>query len=234
MERRWWLILTLGALVACGSGGDDDDDDDDDNDVVGADATPAPFCGDATCDPAENCTSCQMDCGACPPGCGDGTCNGTETCSSCENDCGVCPCTPFAGDCSGETVCIGTTCEAAFGRIWSITVVNAKVPTTNPEGGSWDALGGAPDPYVDVELNGAIIFTTGAVSESFEPFWDQSVEINVLAGSTLTFWVYDEDVAADDFVFGCTFDPLTAETLDFGVGDCNFAPDQQLLVLFDP
>tara|TARA_Y100000310_G_scaffold155538_1_gene155016 strand:+ start:584 stop:4981 length:4398 start_codon:yes stop_codon:yes gene_type:complete len=41
------------------------------------------------------CSACSVDTSGCvlitPPTCGDGICNGVETCSSCESDCGVCP-----------------------------------------------------------------------------------------------------------------------------------------------
>lgn len=71
------------------------------------DADVGPSCGDGSCNGGETCSSCVMDCGACPPVCGDGSCNGSETCSSCEGDCGACG--PVCGDgsCSG-----GETCES--------------------------------------------------------------------------------------------------------------------------
>ncbi|HTJ83364.1 MAG TPA: PPC domain-containing protein [Polyangiaceae bacterium] len=53
-----------------------------------------PVCGDGTCDdPAETCTTCDVDCGVCPT-CGDGTCDPTEDCDTCYEDCGVCACVP--------------------------------------------------------------------------------------------------------------------------------------------
>jgi len=55
-----------------------------------------PVCGDGSCDPEEDCASCEVDCGACPPPCGDGLCEEGEDCSSCEADCGDCP--PVCGD----------------------------------------------------------------------------------------------------------------------------------------
>lgn len=76
-------------------------------------------CGDGTCDPNENCSSC-LDC-ACPKGqecvrgechafCGNGTCDQGETCSNCVADC-ACPsgkqCTN--GTCSG--FCGDGTCD---------------------------------------------------------------------------------------------------------------------------
>lgn len=48
------------------------------------------ICGDATCNPVEDCANCPTDCGACEV-CGDSVCSPSETCSSCPGDCGVCP-----------------------------------------------------------------------------------------------------------------------------------------------
>ncbi len=86
----------------------------------------AASCGDATCDSAEDCSSCPADCGACPPACNDGTCDAGEDCSSCPADCGACPpacgdgtcdagedCSSCAGDCGDcPTVCGDGTCDA--------------------------------------------------------------------------------------------------------------------------
>lgn len=81
----------------------------------GSSPPPAPFCGDASCNGVENCSTCEADCGICPeeqqplPVCGDGTCNGLENCSTCEADCGTCPIPePSCGDgsCNGLESCL--------------------------------------------------------------------------------------------------------------------------------
>ena len=64
-----------------------------------------PTCGDAACDGAETCSSCPMDCGACPPVCGDTACNGAETCDSCPGDCGACPSVCGDGSCDADETC---------------------------------------------------------------------------------------------------------------------------------
>lgn len=70
--------------------------------AVGGAAT---YCGDDTCDADENCSSCEIDCGACQTAsvCGDGTCASDETCTNCEQDCGACP--PPAEAFCGNAVC---------------------------------------------------------------------------------------------------------------------------------
>jgi hypothetical protein len=47
-------------------------------------------CGDGTCQPEEDCTSCPTDCGDCPDMCPDGTCQLFEDCMTCPEDCGPC------------------------------------------------------------------------------------------------------------------------------------------------
>jgi hypothetical protein len=51
-----------------------------------------PACGDGSCNGLENCSTCESDCGICPPPpiCGDNICNGEENCLSCSNDCEIC------------------------------------------------------------------------------------------------------------------------------------------------
>lgn len=68
-------------------------------------------CQNGVCEPGENCTSCQEDCGSCQntdPACPDDECNGDENCSSCPQDCGICqnadPVCPD-GECNGDENC---------------------------------------------------------------------------------------------------------------------------------
>ena len=72
----------------------------------------AATCGNSTCDTAETCTNCPTDCGACDPVCGDGTCEPSESCSSCAADCGACA-SCGDGTCNGGETC--TTCAGDCG-----------------------------------------------------------------------------------------------------------------------
>ncbi len=51
-------------------------------------------CGNQTCEAAETCSNCSVDCGLCT-GCGDKVCGGTESCQTCPGDCGGCA---YCGD----------------------------------------------------------------------------------------------------------------------------------------
>jgi hypothetical protein len=46
-----------------------------------------PSCGDATCDPVEDCARCPADCGSCADICGDLVCGSSESVASCPGDC---------------------------------------------------------------------------------------------------------------------------------------------------
>ena len=225
-----FLFLAVAVVAACTDGDDD--------------GGPVPFCGDRVCNGGETTTTCAADCpsvpvcgdrvcsgtetaAACPADCarcGDGVCNGTETTSSCPGDCppGACSTTDVT-TCAGETICLNGTCVAAFGRTYTIVAYSATVPQFKPDGTTWDAVGGAPDPYAIVTLNGQALWMTTAIQDNFTPTWNQGAPSVIAAGSTFIIDVNDEDVAADDGVFRCMWSPLTADDLHIGGISCSGA-----------
>jgi len=78
----------------CTDGIDEDCDLDVDCDDADCNTDPACICGNGTCDPGEDCTTCPADCisRTTPPKhaycCGDGTCEGAEDQTNCAVDCG--------------------------------------------------------------------------------------------------------------------------------------------------
>ena len=74
------------------------------------------FCGNAICESNESCSSCETDCGKCPPICGNSKCEAGETCESCSADCGACKPKPKCGDgvCSSDETC--STCPCDCGK----------------------------------------------------------------------------------------------------------------------
>ncbi len=195
-------------VAACASDGDD-----------------GPFCGDGVCTAGESSQTCATDCPASGPFCGDGACNGTETSATCSADCGGAACSP--GDpstCGGETICLNSQCVAAFGRAYRINVYSVVVPQFMPDGSTWDAAGGAPDPYATITLNGTALGMTAAAQDIFNPIWNMATSpTNIPAGSTLFVDAYDEDIAEDDPIMRCQFAPLTADLLHVGEGVCSGA-----------
>ena len=196
-------------------------------------------CGDGTCDTSagESCASCVADCGACAPSCGNGACDGAETCSSCPGDCGACmtACGPTtcAGCCASgvcETgtggaacglggggcmvcgpglICSGGGCVVDPASRWNIVLESLTVSSTAFAGSAWDALGGAPDPVVDVRVGSE---TSPARRQNgpdnvFAITYDGSAIMSDVRASDLQafllFEVYDEDVTDYEFIGAC-------------------------------
>lgn len=125
--------------------------------------------------------------------------------------------------CTGETLCINNNCEAAFGRIYQITVLNGEVPTTN-QGQPWDVGGGAPDLYVSIAVNGTPIATTTPAQDQFMATWNEFTTANIVAGTKLEFTVIDQDVSDSDVAFSCTWDPLAVSDIRGVNLECAGAP----------
>lgn len=131
-----------------------------------------PRCTGRTCGP----DGCGAQCGSCAAG---------QPCSTA----GRCICTP---NCTGRTCgpdgC-GGTCGSACGRGFEcsrsgicdvvpgsavITVTDGTVAERTGTGGSWDSLGGAPDPFVCVTYNGRQNCTP-EVTDTFAPRWNYAL-----------------------------------------------------------
>ncbi|RMH42234.1 MAG: hypothetical protein D6689_08790 [Deltaproteobacteria bacterium] len=130
--------------------------------------------------------------------------------------------------------CIDSLCQAAFGRIWTIIVVDGDMPSNNDSGEAWDAFGGAPDPFVEIQLNGSVLATTSEKQDTFSPAWNESVDANIPAGSSLVFRAWDSDVSSNDLMFTCTIDPLLAAYLDARAIDCPGGGGGRLRIHFSP
>ena len=79
-------------------------------------------------------------------------------------------------DCSGQNICMAGSCVFAYGRDYSIMIATAQgIPERKFNGGgAWDALGGLPDPFVIMEIDGQRYYTH-SVSNSLNPFWGYSI-----------------------------------------------------------
>ncbi len=123
--------------------------------------------------------------------------------------------------CAGETVCISGRCEAAFPRRYSITITDLILPTRDTNDECWDVGCGAPDPFVEVVLNGTVIGETTTVQDTFTVTYNEVFEANIIAGSDLSLNVYDDDLTAPDFATGCGAEPLTAAHIRDATLACN-------------
>ena len=123
-------------------------------------------------------------------------------------------CSESADNCGGETICIGGACESAFGRRYRFSGISVSIPDRKRDGTTWDALGGAPDPYVEVWINDStLVLRTPAVDDVFDADFSDTGDGTVGAGDSVFLNVWDEDVADPDPVLSCTADPLPADVL---------------------
>lgn len=130
-------------------------------------------------------------------------------------------CDEASDDCQGETICMDGACEAAFGRRYRFSNLSVSIPDRNPDGESWDSLGGAPDPYIEVWLNqDELVLSTSAVDDVFDASYSDTGDATVAAGDSFFIDVWDEDLADPDPVYSCTADPIPADILRLRAAHC--------------
>ena len=138
-------------------------------------------CIDLTC--ADTCDGC----------CSDSTClSGTSS-----TDCG------FNGsacvDCGPGRLCNDGSCVLDPRSRWNLVIIEAQLSETNPNGDSWDAFGGQPDPYLMAEATNFVEEFEGrttTLDTQTNPFWLENVLTNVPADAltnNLTLTVFDDD-----------------------------------------
>ncbi|MBV1857897.1 MAG: C2 domain-containing protein, partial [Nannocystaceae bacterium] len=85
-----------------------------------------------------------------------------------------------------------------------VLLLDGEITSMQPGGGTWDAFGGAPDPYLDIaELE----FESMFVDNTLDPVWNESVAFAVLTPDLqvpLTFRMRDSDVLVDQLIATCT------------------------------
>ena len=182
-------------LGCCNDAGDCIEDADQNEDACG-------FLG-LDCEP---CTGDQMcDFGVCSsPGCLE-TCDGCCIGDTCydgfeDSECGF---EETCEVCSGGLTCDGFDCTPSPTTQWQVVLLEGEIVATQPGGGTWDAFGGAPDPYLDIE---ELMFESMFVDNTNEPVWNETITTAILTTElqeTLTFRMRDSDVLLDQVVGVC-------------------------------
>lgn len=200
----------------CSDGADNDGDGE--FDCADSDCGGAPDCGgdddtaadDDTAgddDTGPNCTGDEViDCGGgCTPATwiNDGMCDASLDCSAFGRDGGDC-CTT-GNDCTFDEFCSTAfstpgTCTPVIGTTFYLLVQSGSVPTYDSNGDTWDTLGGLPDIYAEIGVDGTNYNTT-VVADSTSASWNQGLNFTP-AGTSLCLSIYDEDVAVDDLIDG--------------------------------
>jgi hypothetical protein len=123
------------------------------------------------------------------------------------------PCSAAADTCTGDSICIASACEAAFGRLYDVQALSVTLPTTDPDGNSWDFGGGAPDPFITISVDNVIVATTPTVDDQFSATFAGPFPIQPIGGASLLLVAYDEDLTTDELAYSCEANPLTAAQL---------------------
>lgn len=122
-------------------------------------------------------------------------------------ECGPDGCGGSCGTCAKGFTCDGARlCSLDSAAVWEIRFIDGAVDSEKkPDGTSWDALGGAPDPFVCVTLSGDTKpRCSTAPSDTFKPVWNYSAGSVTAGVAKLGFDVglYDDDSPASPDVIG--------------------------------
>jgi hypothetical protein len=98
--------------------------------------------------------------------------------------------------------------------VYTVEVDEVAFQVTKPNSEDcWDVPCGAPDPYVVVLVNNREVGRTSPVADKYFASWSTRIDLNLVAGSTVRFVVYDEDLADDDVALNCVADPIDPDLL---------------------
>lgn len=144
-------------------------------------------------------------CGGADPGNGGGGGGGGGGTPTCQ------------GGCASGFACQGTTCVLDPTGQWVITVTRGQVAERTPNGSTWDTLGGAPDPFVCLTINGSRRCTS-VQKDTLTPVWSESFPAATATAlqSGVLVEMLDEDVAANDSICGAGTVAVTAESFRSG------------------
>jgi len=197
-------------------------------DCTGRECGLDPVCGTQSCG---NCTSgetcnaqgqcvssCTPDCTnrICgpDPACGQscGTCSGSLECVN-----GDCVCIDNY-DCDTDSICINESCNLAYGRNYTLTVVSIEVSQYDQNGEAWDYPGGMPDPFVCFYKNDqtSAEFCTTTKNDTFSATFNESFEAIINNSDKWSVGVWDEDLSSDDWIQGWYFDPIPVSVIKDG------------------
>lgn len=121
-------------------------------------------------------------------GCGDSTTPGAPPPA---NKCGSCA--------RYETCMASGFCGVNPNSTWMFTVGSATIATMKTDGSTWDTLGGAPDPFVQIDTK-----KSTTKQDTFSPTWQEGAvyTATTLLNQGVQVTVYDEDLAANDLIGG--------------------------------
>ncbi len=159
-------------------------------------------CTQDACNAGGQVVACQVGVDGCKKKLAPADCIGGLVCVAGSLGCAACT---ASGQCDAQSVCGGNgKCTTAFGHTYTIKILSGNMPLTDSTGSAWDAFGGAPDPFVNIEVNDTIVATTTSQQDTFTPVWGESFDVVLQQTDVLSLAVWDEDttVATSDYMDG--------------------------------
>lgn len=127
-----------------------------------------------------------------------------------------------ASDCDDDEICLlSGACDTPWGRTFAVGIDAAFLPFTKPSGAGWDPLGGDPDPYWTLFVDGVEVGRSPERSNTRDATWDERFRVTIRENTTVRFVVSDEDATFDDEVAAFTYDPPSLEVLRDGSDGVN-------------
>ena len=106
------------------------------------------------------------------------------------------------GSCARYEVCMTSgVCGINPSSTWLFAVDSVTVASTKTDGSTWDAFGGAPDPFVQLDTK-----RTTTKQDTFTATFGEGTSYTAtnLLNQGVAVTVYDEDVSANDLIGGPT------------------------------
>lgn len=137
------------------------------------------------------------------------------------------------GSCARYESCTSSgTCAINANSTWFLSIDSATITSTKPDGSAWDAFGGAPDPFVQLDSK-----RTSTKQDTFTPTWQEgsTYTANNLLVQGVSVSLFDEDVSANDPIGGPTTIRPTEADLRGGILTVrNLGQAQTLTLTFTP
>lgn len=105
-------------------------------------------------------------------------------------------------NCREWETCSAGICNFDTTSQWNVIAASGTVADHDPNGEAWDALGGAPDPYACMTVNGQKSCTS-TKQDTFHPVWNERLFSRAGAGSLMggiAVSYVDEDVSSNDVI----------------------------------
>lgn len=111
-------------------------------------------------------------------------------------------CTDHDG-CEADEFCdpVDKDCRPAYGTQFVLNQSEATLSSSR----SWDALGGAPDPFACWSVDGVSLGCTEAISDNYSAAWTGTVDVTLQAGQVLRVDVWDNDLTDPDWAGAVEF-----------------------------